>query len=136
MRFQVKTKGHHDFIDITDKVASLVKQSGVKDGIALVFVPGSTAAITTIEYESGVIEDLIDVFESLAPENANYKHHERWGDNNGAAHIKSALVGTSFTVPIENGHLVLGTWQQIVLIDFDERARTREIVVKIVAGVA
>src|SRR5690349_14808252 len=116
MRFRVKTKGHHDFLDITSEVAELVSKSGVKDGIALVFVPGSTAAITTIEYESGVIEDLIDVFESLAPENANYKHHERWGDSNGAAHIKSALVGTSFTVPIEGGRLILGTWQQIVLI--------------------
>lgn len=133
MRFSVRTKGHHDFIDITSNVASIVRSSGIKDGIAILFVAGSTAAITTIEYEEGVIEDLTDVLEKLAPEIADYKHHLRWGDGNGAAHIKSALIGTDFTVPVEDGRLVLGTWQQIVLIDFDERPRNREIIVKIIA---
>jgi secondary thiamine-phosphate synthase enzyme len=132
MRIRVQTRGHGDTIDITDRVAAAVGESGVDDGIALVFVPGSTAAITTIEFESGVIEDLKDVFEKVVPENADYKHHRRWGDRNGAAHIKSAIVGPDFAVPVENGQLVLGTWQQIVLIDFDERPRTREIVVKTV----
>lgn len=134
MRFRVDTKGHCDVIDITEHVASAVATSGVDDGAALVFVAGSTAAITTIEYESGVIEDMTDVLERLAPENAEYKHHRRWGDHNGAAHIKSAILGTDFMVPIEDGRLVLGTWQQIVLIDFDERPRKRDIVVKAFSG--
>ena len=134
MKFQISTKGHYDFVDITGKVEALVEKSGVRDGVALVFVPGSTAAVTTMEYESGVIQDLINVFEKLAPENADYIHHQRWGDRNGAAHIKSALVGPGLAVPIEDGRLVLGTWQQIVLIDFDERPRSREIVVKIIPG--
>jgi secondary thiamine-phosphate synthase enzyme len=135
MRFRVQTRGHGDTIDITDRVAAAVVEAGVDDGIALVFVPGSTAAVTTIEFESGVIEDLKDVFEKIVPEAADYKHHVRWGDRNGAAHIKSAIVGPDFAVPVEGGELVLGTWQQIVLIDFDERPRAREIVVKVVASV-
>jgi secondary thiamine-phosphate synthase enzyme len=134
MRFRVQTKGHHDTVDITGRVAAAVAESGVRDGIALVFVPGSTAAITTIEFESGVVEDLKDVLERLAPEDADYKHHRRWGDRNGAAHVKSAILGPDFMVPVEEGRLVLGTWQQIVLVDFDERPRTREVVVKAVAS--
>lgn len=132
MRLKIQTKGHYDFIDITNQVALLVEQSKIKDGIVNIFIPGSTAAITTIEYEQGVIEDLKEVLEKIAPENYDYKHHLKWGDYNGAAHIKSALIKTSLTVPIENGKLQLGTWQQIVLIDFDERPRTREIIVKII----
>jgi secondary thiamine-phosphate synthase enzyme len=131
MKFSISTKGHYDFIDITDRVQSAVNKSGVKDGIAVVFVPGSTAAITTIEHESGVIEDIIAVFEKIAPEAGDYKHHQRWGDRNGAAHIKSALVGPEFFVPVENGQLQLGTWQQIVLIDFDEKPRNRDIIVTV-----
>jgi len=134
MKFQINTKGHYDFLDITGRVEAIVEKSGVKDGVAFVFVPGSTAAVTTMEYESGVVQDLINVFEKLAPESADYAHHQRWGDRNGAAHIKSALVGPDLAVPIEDGRLVLGTWQQIVLIDFDERPRSREIVVKIIPG--
>ena len=136
MRFKVQTKGHYDFIDITDRVAAAVAGSGVRSGVAVVFVPGSTAAVTTIEFESGVIEDLIAVFEKLAPEKAEYKHHLRWGDRNGAAHIKSALVGPDLTIPIEDGALALGTWQQVVLIDFDERPRAREVIVKTVPDAA
>ena len=128
----ISTKGHYDFIDITAQIEEIVAKSKIKDGLALVFVRGSTAALTTMEYESGLIEDLKNVFEKLAPERADYLHHQRWGDRNGAAHIKSALVGTDLTVPIEKGKLCLGTWQQIVLIDFDERARDREITVKII----
>lgn len=131
MTFNVKTRGHYDFIDITERVSDIVVNSGVKEGVAVVFVPGSTAALTTMEYEEGLIKDLKGVFEKIAPENADYQHHQRWGDHNGAAHIKSALVGTDFTVPIEKGKLVLGTWQQIVLIDFDERPREREIIVQV-----
>jgi secondary thiamine-phosphate synthase enzyme len=134
MRFQIQTKGHGDTIDITDEVSLCVSKSKVKSGIVHVFVPGSTAAITTIEYEPGVVEDLKDTFEKIAPEMFDYKHHQKWGDGNGAAHIKSAIVGTDFNVPIENGQLQLGTWQQIVLIDFDEKPRSREIIVKVILG--
>ena len=132
MRFRIQTHGHSEILDITERVATAVLQSGTSDGLALVFVPGSTAAVTTLEYESGVVEDLQGVLERLAPENAAYKHHLRWGDRNGAAHIRSAMLGADLVVPIEDGELVLGTWQQIVLIDFDERPRTREVVVKVV----
>ena len=133
MRFRVRTQGHCDVVDITDQVTAAVRGSGIGDGAALVFVAGSTAAVTTIEFESGVIEDLCHMLERLAPENADYKHHQRWGDRNGAAHIRSALFGTHFMVPVEDGRPVLGTWQQIVLIDFDERPREREVIVKTLA---
>jgi secondary thiamine-phosphate synthase enzyme len=134
MRFRVRTKGHCDVVDVTDRVAAAVRESGTRDGAALVFVAGSTAAVTTIEYESGVVEDLRDVLERVAPEDADYKHHRRWGDRNGAAHVRSALVGTHFMVPVEDGRPVLGTWQQIVLVDFDERPREREVIVKTFAS--
>lgn len=131
MKFSVETNGHYDFIDITSEVAAAVKKSKVKDGIAVVFVPHSTVAITAMEFEEGIMEDIKDVLEKILPENADYKHHKKWGDHNGAAHIKSAWFGPSFSVPIENGELMIGTWQQIVLIDFDERPRTREVVVTV-----
>lgn len=133
MILTINTKGHSDFIDLTNQVAEAVEKSKVKNGLAIIFVPGSTAAITTIEYESGVIEDMKDVLEKIAPEDFPYKHHQKWGDHNGAAHIRSALIGTDFTVPIENGQLQLGDWQQVVLIDFDEKPRIRRVVVKIVS---
>jgi secondary thiamine-phosphate synthase enzyme len=127
----IQTQGRYDFIDITSQVAEAVKVSKVQEGAAVIFVSGSTAAITTMEYETGIIQDLKEVFENLAPEAKNYHHHQRWGDHNGAAHIKAALVGPDLTVPIENGQLQLGTWQQIVLIDFDERPRNRDITITI-----
>ena len=129
--FTVDTKGHTDLVNITDQVALAVGRSGTKEGAAVVFVRGSTAALTTMEYEEGLIADIREAHEKLAPEDADYKHHQRWGDRNGAAHIKSALIGADLTIPIEHGKLALGTWQQIVLIDFDERPRKREVVVKI-----
>lgn len=131
MQFEVQTKGHYDFIDITREVKEIVKKSKIKDGLALVFVSGATAAITTLEYEKGVIEDLKKVFEKIAPEQADYQHHNKWGDHNGAAHVKSALLKTDLSVPIEDSQLVLGDWQQIVLIDFDERPRIRKIFVRV-----
>jgi secondary thiamine-phosphate synthase enzyme len=134
MMFAVRTKGHYDFVDITERVVAVVEQSGIMEGIAAVFVPGSTAALTTMEFEAGSIEDLKALLESLAPENADYRHHRRWGDRNGAAHIKSALIGVDLVIPIERGKLILGTWQQIVLIDFDERARQRDVFVKVMKG--
>lgn len=133
-KFTVSTKGHYDFVNLTDKAASVVAESGIKDGVVVVFVPGSTAGLTTMEWEEGLMEDLKTVFEKIAPEKADYKHHRKWGDRNGAAHIKSALIGTDVVVPIESGRLQLGTWQQIVLIDFDERPRKREVIVKMISG--
>ena len=133
MTFEVKTKGHYDFIDITDKVAAAVKEVDIKDGTATIFVKGSTCGLVMMEYEEGLIRDLINIFEKIAPEDADYLHHQRWVDKNGAAHIKSVLIGADLTIPIEKDVLQLGAWQQIVLIDFDERPRTREIIVKILS---
>jgi len=130
-RFSVKTKGHTDIINLTGQVANIVQSSEIEDGLAIIFVAHSTAAITTIEYESGVIYDLKEALERIAPEEADYEHHKRWGDHNGAAHIKSAIIGPSLSVPIEAGQLILGTWQQIVLVDFDEKGRNREIIVRV-----
>ena len=131
MKLTIQTKGHNDFIDITNQVTEVVQKSGITDGVVVIFVPGSTAAITTMEYESGIIEDMTELFEKYIPEDKNYKHHQRWGDHNGAAHIKAALIKPDLTVLITNGQLQLGTWQQIVLICFDERPRDREVIVKI-----
>jgi secondary thiamine-phosphate synthase enzyme len=119
-----------DVIDITDRVAEKVAGSGVVEGHALVFTPGSTAALTTIEYETGVVGDLIEAIERIVPQKAHYHHDARWGDGNGYAHVRSALLGPSLTVPVSNGRLALGTWQQIVLIDFDNRPRKRQVVVQ------
>jgi len=132
--FSILTKGHYDFIDITERVEEIVEKSGVEDGLVLVFCKGSTSAITLMEYEEGLIEDLKEAFERIAPEFGDYKHHLRWGDRNGAAHIKSAMIKPSLVVPLEEGKLWLGTWQQIVLIDFDERPRQREVIVKILGA--
>ncbi|PIS05518.1 MAG: secondary thiamine-phosphate synthase enzyme [Candidatus Buchananbacteria bacterium CG10_big_fil_rev_8_21_14_0_10_42_9] len=132
MKFTVTTKGHYDFIDITPQVAEAVSGAKVKSGIVLVFVAASTAAITTMEYEEGIIHDLISLFEAWAPEKSDYEHHQKWGDANGAAHMKSAIIGTDQSIPVENGELKLGTWQQIVLIDFDEKPRNRDIIVKVI----
>lgn len=128
---RVATKGDGDIIDLTPKVAQSVTDSGVADGSALTFVPGSTAAITTIEYEPGLIEDLPELFEKLIPSRQSYHHDATWGDGNGYAHLRAALVGASFTCPIVGGKLMLGTWQQIVLLEFDNRPRRREIIVQI-----
>lgn len=132
MSFKVQTKGHYDFINITEKIITEASKFSVQDGIALIFIPNTTAAVTIVEYEEGIIKDMINVFEKIAPEHADYEHHKRWHDHNGAAHIKAALVGPDLVVPIENGKLKLGQWQSIVLIDFDERPREREVVVKII----
>lgn len=132
MRFKVPTKGHYDFINLTGKVNFLVKDSGVSEGVVLIFVTGTTAALTVIEDEEGVKKDLKNIFEKMAPEASDYEHHKKWDDHNGAAHIKSGFLGPDLTVPVEQGKLALGTWQQIVLIDFDERPREREIIVKVI----
>ncbi|TFH62055.1 MAG: YjbQ family protein [Candidatus Zixiibacteriota bacterium] len=127
----VSTSGDRDIIDLTPKVAESVGQSEIKNGIVLVFVPGATAAITTIEYEPGLLVDLPEFFERILPSGKSYHHDRTWGDGNGYAHLRSALIGASFTCPLISGKLVLGTWQQIVLLEFDNRPRQREIVVQI-----
>ena len=132
MRFTLSTKGFTDIIDITDKVSKIVKDSKVKEGICLISSSGSTCGITTIEYEEGVIEDLKRILEKIVPMSEDYEHCKKWGDCNGYAHIRSALLKPFLAVPVEDGKLVLGTWQQIIYLDFDNRSREREILVKIV----
>jgi len=129
---QVSTKGQGDAHDVTPAVARAVAQSGIRAGIATVFVVGSTAGVTTIEFEPGALEDLNAVFAKLAPRAGAYRHHLRWGDDNGSSHVRAALLGPSITVPFKDGELLLGTWQQIALIEFDTRPRSRELVVQIV----
>ena len=129
---ELETRGGADMHDITQAVQSVVEQSGVRQGLATVFTPSSTSAITTIEYESGALEDLRRALDEIAPADREYRHNLRWGDGNGHAHLRSALMGTSFTVPIAEGTLSLGTWQQILFIDFDVRPRRRRLVVQIV----
>jgi secondary thiamine-phosphate synthase enzyme len=128
---EISTKGFSDVHDITEKVKTIVKKSEFQDGLVTVFVSGSTAGITTIEFESGAVQDLQQAIERIAPQNIHYAHDARWGDGNGFAHVRAALLGPSLTVPFSNGKLQLGTWQQIVLIDFDNRARRRELVVQV-----
>ena len=130
-KFSLKTKGFGDVIDITHEVTQEVASSKVSSGIATVFVPGSTAGITTIEYESGAVSDFKKAIERLAPVDMHYDHDARWGDGNGFSHVRAALMGASLTVPFIEGRLQLGTWQQIVLCDFDNRARSREVLVQI-----
>jgi secondary thiamine-phosphate synthase enzyme len=126
-----RTTGDTDILDLTDEVAAMVAESDVTHGQVLVFTPGSTAAITTIEFEAGVIRDLKQAIERMAPRDMHYDHDARWGDGNGYSHVRSALVGGSFTVPVVDGRLVLGTWQQIVLLDFDNHGRQRRVVVQV-----
>ena len=129
---EISTKGQGDAHDITPAVARAVAQSGMRAGVATVFVVGSTAGITTIEFEPGAVHDLNAVFEEVAPRAAEYRHHLRWGDDNGSSHVRAAMLGPSITVPFKNGELLLGTWQQIALFEFDTRPRRRELVVQII----
>jgi len=130
--FSVKTRGDTDMIDITTQVACALKEAQLKNGILTVFVPGSTAGITTTEYEPGLVKDLPALFEKLIPKGGEYHHNLTWGDGNGYAHVRAALLKSFFTVPFVNGEMILGTWQQIILIDFDNRRRQREIVVQMI----
>lgn len=130
-RFTVSTKGNNDIIDITDKVAEAVKESKLKEGACLVFSPHSTVGITVMEYESGLISDVKEFLDRLIPK-SGYKHNKTWSEENGHSHIRSLLIKPLLTVPVENGKLLLGDWQQIVLIDFDVRARERKIIIKLI----
>ena len=129
---ELRTRGRCDIQDITSQVNQEVVQSGVKNGIVTVFVPGSTGGVTTIEFEWGLISDLQQMFERVIPTNIAYKHDLRWGDGNGYAHVRASLLGPSLTVPLVDGRLTLGTWQQIVFVDFDNRPRSRRLIVQIV----
>ena len=127
----LSTKGFSDIIDITDRVDSVVEHSKIKDGLVTIFCPGSTGSITTIEYESGVLRDLQMALEKIVPSNIPYEHDRRWGDGNGFSHVRAALMKPGLTVPLVKGKLTLGTWQQIVFIDFDNRRRERNLFVHI-----
>ena len=128
----LSTQGHADIHDITDQVARSVSQSGLKDGTATIFCPSSTSALTTIEFESGALSDLRRLLDEILPANREYAHNERWHDGNGHSHIRAALLGPSLTVPFVDGQLTLGTWQQIIYLDFDNRPRQRRLVLQLV----
>ena len=128
----LSTKGFSDVLDITDKVTRIVEDSGIQNGLVNVFCLGSTGSITTIEFESGVINDLKKAIEKIVPSNIPYEHDKRWGDGNGFSHVRAALMKPSLTIPIIKGKLTLGTWQQIVFMDFDNRGRDRKVVVQAV----
>jgi len=130
--FVLETKGFTDIINITDKVSEQVKQSKIKEGICLIACLGSTSGITTIEYESGAISDLKRILDDIIPMSKDYEHCKKWGDCNGYAHIRSALINPFLSVPVEDGKLILGAWQQIAFLDFDNKSRKREIKVKVI----
>ncbi len=130
---RIKTKGNCDIVNITEQVCAAVAQSTIKDGIVTLFNVGSTAGITTTEFEPGLVNyDIAAAFEKIAPENARYEHEETWHDDNGHSHVRASLLGPSLSVPVVNGRPTLGTWQQIILVDFDTRSRTRTVVCQII----
>ena len=131
-KVSLDTKGFTDIIDITESVNSVIRHSKIENGLVTVFCPGSTGSITTIEYESGVLKDLQKTIEKLVPSDTPYEHDKRWGDGNGFSHVRAALVKPSLSIPLIKGKVTLGTWQQIVFIDFDNRGRKRDLVVQVV----
>ena len=126
------TTADTDIIDMTADASDFVRESGVRDGVLVVFTPGSTASVTTIEFEAGAVSDLKRALDTVAPRHEDYEHNRRWGDGNGYSHVRSALVGPSIAIPVRDGRLDLGTWQQIVLCDFDNRPRTRRVTLQLV----
>jgi len=130
-RREVATRGQGDAHDISEMVAAAVAESACAAGLATIFVVGSTASVTTIEYEPGAVADLNQALEKIAPRAETYRHHLRWGDDNGSSHVRAALMGPTLTVPFAEGRLTLGTWQQIALIELDTRPRRREIVIQV-----
>ncbi len=130
-RIQVSTHGQGEMINVTAEITREVGNSGVNSGTVTVFIPGSTAGVTTIEYEPGLLVDMKAMWERIIPANINYDHDKAWGDGNGHSHIRASLLGPSITIPFINKRLTLGTWQQIVIIDFDVRPRSREIILQI-----
>ena len=132
--FKVETAGFGDILDITGQVQMGLSESSLLDGNVTVFVSGSTAGLTTIEYEPGAVDDLKKAIERQAPTNLHYAHDAKWGDGNGFSHVRAALMGASLTIPFLAGKIQLGTWQQIILCDFDNRARTRNILIQMIGG--
>lgn len=129
---QLNTRGNCDIIDITSEVAREVSNSGISSGTATIFITGSTAGVTTIEFEPGLLADFKDMWERVIPRNIPYQHDRAWGDGNGHSHVRASLLSVSLTIPFVNKRLTLGTWQQIVLLDFDNRPRSREIIIQVI----
>jgi secondary thiamine-phosphate synthase enzyme len=127
----LSTRGNADIQDITDPLTACLVESGLRDGILTIFCPSSTSAVTTIEYEPGVVNDLQRLFDEIIPSNKTYAHDAAWGDGNGHSHVRAALLKASLTIPFVSGRLTLGTWQQVIYLDFDNRPRRRELVVQI-----
>jgi secondary thiamine-phosphate synthase enzyme len=127
----LKSKGNCDIIDITPEVEKHLAESNVKNGLVTLFINGSTAGITTIEYEPGLVSDFKAAWDRIAPRNIAYAHDQRWGDGNGFSHVRASLLGASMVIPFQNKKLALGTWQQVVVVDFDNRPRSRQVVVQI-----
>ncbi len=127
----VESRGNGDTLDLTPALSECLMTSGLSSGIATLFIGGSTAGLTTIEYEPGAVADLARLFEELAARGRDYRHHLTWGDDNGHSHVRAALLGPDLTVPFTDGALRLGTWQQVILVDFDTRPRRREIFVQL-----
>ena len=131
-KLEIRTTGQGDVHNLTPLVSRAIRASSLEAGLATIAVVGSTASVTTIEFEPGAVADLNRVWEHLAPRHGEYEHHLRWGDDNGSSHVRAAMLGPSVSIPFERGHLYVGTWQQIVLIEFDTRSRTREIIVQLI----
>ena len=131
-RIQIKSKGETDIIDITDKTSQAIKESKIKNGLVTVFVSGSTAAVTTIEYEPGLRYDFPEMLSRVAPKDIEYKHDNTWHDGNGHSHVRASLIGPSLTIPIVEGNMSLGTWQQIVLLEMDTRPRDRNLILQLI----
>lgn len=131
-RITLSTKGNADMVDITNQVSQVVENSGLEDGVVTLFTPSSTSGLTTIEFESGCIRDLRRLFDEIIDPGRHYDHNTRWGDGNGHSHVRAALLGASFSVPFTNRKLILGTWQQIIFVDFDNRSRRREVVLQMI----
>jgi len=131
-QLSIHTRGEGDILDITGAVAEAVVETRLKNGIVTVFVPGSTGALTTIEYEPGLLKDLPNMLERVAPKNLVYEHEKRWHDGNGHSHVRASLIGPSLTVPFANGRLTLGTWQQIIFMELDVHSRSRNLILQII----
>lgn len=131
MSLQFQTEGDAQMIDITSETAQVIQQTSIQSGTVTLFVPGSTAALTTIEFEPGAVSDFKRLFDEIADPNRDYLHNQRWGDGNGHSHVRASLLGPSLTVPFTEGRLLLGTWQQIIFVDFDNRGRQRTVVAQV-----
>jgi secondary thiamine-phosphate synthase enzyme len=130
----LSTLGQDQALDVTDDLRRLVTESGIREGQATVFVPGATASVTTLEYEPGLLQDLPAVLNALIPAGRAWQHNRTWGDGNGASHLRAALIGPSLTVPVVNGALTLGTWQQVVVVDHDTRPRDRRVILQVIGS--